>query len=154
MLWWRQENIYQCHVFLHKKRHEKKKKLHLWNEALSSTVYWYRMYFMLCANHFPSLCAVISKRCNNRFCSCLEEQKNGPHGTLLQHALNSLTVILLMKVVCPFLHSFLLLVFITGDLIKKLGPYIASIIHIVRKWACPVAERSGFNNITVAIIML
>lgn len=24
MLWWRQENIYQCHIFLHKKRHKKK----------------------------------------------------------------------------------------------------------------------------------
>lgn len=152
MLWWRQENIYQCHIFLHKKRH-KKKRLHLWNKALSSRVHRYRMYFMLCAHHLPSLFAVISKRCNNKFFSCLEEQKSGPHGTLLQHALNShrggssyfycessVSIPLFFIITC--VHNR-----------RPNGPLIPSIIHIMRKQACPVTERSGFNNSTVAIIL-
>lgn len=110
---------------------------------------------MLCAHHLPSLCAVISKRCNNTFCSCLEEQKSGPHGTLLQHPLNSLT-----GGSSYFYHesgvsipSFFIITCVHNRRPKKqLGPLIPSIIHIVRKWACPVTERSGFNDITVAII--
>lgn len=138
------------------KKDIRKKMLYLWNEALSTTVYRYRMYFMLCAHHLPSLCAVISKRCNNTFCSCLEEQKSGPHGTLLQHALKSLTVgssyfYCGSGVSIP---SFFIITCVHNrrpD--NELGPLIPCIIHIMRKQACPVTERSGFSIITAEIIL-
>ena len=70
----------------------RKQMLHLWNKALNSPVYLCRTCFMLYANHSAYVCAVINKRCNSAFCSCLEEQKSGSHSTLLQYALKSLTV--------------------------------------------------------------
>lgn len=155
MLWWREENISQCHVFLHKKRH-RKQMLHLWNEALNSPVYWCGMYFMLCAHHSPCVCAVISKRCDNTFCFCLEEQKSGSHSTLLQRALKSLTVgrrhfYSESGVSVP--SFFIITCVYNRSPGKVLGPPIPSIIHIMRNQSCPVTERSGFSIITVAIIL-
>lgn len=138
-----------------KKRH-RKPVLHLQNEALSSPVYRCRMCFMLQAHHSPCVCAVTSRRCNNTFCSCLEEQKSGSHSTLLQctpknlrvrskhfYSENSVSIPSFFIITCVYKRS-------PGNI---LGPLIPSIIHIMRKQSCPGTGRSRFSIITVAIIL-
>lgn len=157
MLWCREEKISQHCVFLHKKRHRKQMLLqNLRNEALNSPDYWCRMYFMLCAHHSLCVCAVISKRCNNTFCSCLEEQKSGSHSTLPQHALKSLTVgsrHFYSESGASIPSFFIITCVCNRSPGNVLGPLTPNIVHIMRKQSCPVIERSGFSIITVATIL-
>jgi len=155
MLWWREENFSECHVFLRKKRH-RTQMVHLWNETLNSPVYWCRMYFMLCAHHLPCVCAVISKRCNSTFCSFLEEQKRGSHSTLLQHALKSLMAEsrhFYSESGVSIPSCFIITYVYNRSPGNVFGPLIPSIICIMKKEACPVTERSELSIITVAIIL-